>query len=162
MAKMSDEERNRRDRDRRFRRKYGISLEEYERMHEEQGGVCAICQQPQSRPRKKPGKAHRPPAPRLATDHDHETGVVRGLLCSNCNHKLIGRWKDPVVLRAAADYLERGNARAVQERAQQSREGIPPAEVVPVDIPPSNETPVTIEVGPRGQERIVPLEPPPT
>lgn len=52
--------------------KYGITPEQYERISAEQGGVCFICQA------KPEGKA-------LAVDHDHQTGAVRGLLCSNCN-----------------------------------------------------------------------------
>lgn len=41
--------------------------------------VCAICQ-------RATGKARR-----LAVDHNHDTGDVRGLLCGR-NHILIGRW----------------------------------------------------------------------
>jgi hypothetical protein len=42
---------------------------------EQQGGTCAICNQP-------PGKR------RLAWDHDHKTGESRGLLCTKCNYGL--------------------------------------------------------------------------
>lgn len=127
---LSDEERNRRERDRRFRARYGIGIDEYDRMLEAQGGVCAICSKGQTAPRKGRGKAVRRAAPRLAVDHDHLSGRVRGLLCSNCNHRLIGRWKDPAVLRAAADYLERTGG---------------PADVVAVDVPPSNTTPPSVQ-----------------
>lgn len=54
-------------------RKYGITQKEYERMEQEQGGLCFICQKPCSSGR------------RLAVDHDHETGHVRTLLCMKCN-----------------------------------------------------------------------------
>lgn len=74
---------------------YGISLEEYRCMESSQGGVCCIC-----RHKNEHGK-------RLAVDHDHATGVIRGLLCDKCNRAL-GLMKDrPDNLRAAADYLER-------------------------------------------------------
>lgn len=57
---------------------YGISLDDYWLVHKDQGGVCAIC--------KLEGftmaKHHRL---KLVVDHCHSTGVVRGLLCHNCN-----------------------------------------------------------------------------
>lgn len=57
--------------------RYGITLEDYEHMYEQQGGRCKICDHEGSRDGK-----------RLHVDHDHETGVVRGLLCNSCNLKL--------------------------------------------------------------------------
>jgi len=72
---------------------------DYDRMLKRQQGRCAGCG---GRPRKK----------RLAIDHDHKTGKVRGLLCSTCNHDLLGvaeRLADPVgTLRRLADYLANG------------------------------------------------------
>lgn len=57
----------------RFRRHYGITVEEYDALFEQQGGLCARCkQEPQA-------------ALRLAVDHCHSTGRVRGLLCGPCN-----------------------------------------------------------------------------
>ena len=58
-----------------YQRMYGITIEDYDRMYEEQGGRCAICRTDQ------PGGA----GERFSVDHDHETGKVRGLLCNNCN-----------------------------------------------------------------------------
>lgn len=76
------------------RSKYGVSPEQYDEMRERQGG-CAVC----GAERSVDGRA-------LAVDHDHQTGHVRGLLCSSCNQG-IGRFKDnPERLRAAALYLE--------------------------------------------------------
>lgn len=72
---------------------YGLSPEQYAALLTLQGGRCAICRQ---RPRSK----------RLAVDHDHKTGAVRGLLCGRCNHDLLGAGFDSVdVLAAAVDYL---------------------------------------------------------
>lgn len=66
------------ERIRRYKRLYGISVEEYDKMLEFQDGKCAIC--------------HKPPKnKRLAVDHDHKTGIIRGLLCSMCNQSLHGR-----------------------------------------------------------------------
>ena len=78
-----------------LRRKYGIGIAEYEHMLLAQRGVCAICAEPEP-----------VPGVRLAVDHDHATGSVRGLLCSLCNRTLGLMRDDPDLLRAAASYLE--------------------------------------------------------
>jgi hypothetical protein len=61
--------------------KYDITRADYLALLELQGGVCYVCGQT---PRSK----------RLAVDHDHKTGIVRGLLCSDlergCNHAVLG------------------------------------------------------------------------
>lgn len=76
---------------------YGLAPDDYTRLLSEQGGVCAICTAPQR---------HRT-FTRLVIDHDHATGKVRGLLCSQCT-TAIGMTNDsPARLRAAAAYLER-------------------------------------------------------
>ena len=67
-----------RDREARVRASYGLAAPDLRRLEEKQGGRCAIC-------------GARPHDKALAVDHDHLTGDVRGLLCSDCNHKLIGR-----------------------------------------------------------------------
>jgi hypothetical protein len=75
---------------------YGIDVPDYERMLEEQGGGCYICG-------KKPDKRA------LDIDHDHETGKVRGLLCSNHN-RAIGLLNDDItILAKAIQYLARDN-----------------------------------------------------
>ena len=82
------------------RAKFGITPEQYDAMLKEQGGVCAICREPET------GR-NRAGAVSLAVDHDHETGLVRGLLCNTCNRG-IGLLKDrPDILRSALQYLER-------------------------------------------------------
>lgn len=78
---------------------YGITPEQYDEMHNSQGGVCAICRKPETVVDPKKGLR------RLAVDHDHVTGRVRGLLCINCNNGL-GRFGDsPERLAAALAYL---------------------------------------------------------
>lgn len=73
---------------------YGLTGAEYDRLLLLQGGRCAICRQ-------RPGKK------RLAVDHDHVTGRVRGLACVRCNHDLLGAAHDDVdILKAAVFYLE--------------------------------------------------------
>jgi hypothetical protein len=76
-----------------YRYRYGITVEEYERMLEAQGGGCSICRKPPKR-----GLLH--------IDHDHDTGAVRELLCVDCNRK-IAALEDPVWFAAATDYLNR-------------------------------------------------------
>ena len=74
---------------------FGITLADYDRMLEVQGGGCAIC-----------GMTPEENKQRLAVDHNHETDVVRGLLCQGCNLGL-GHFCDSLELtRAAALYLE--------------------------------------------------------
>jgi hypothetical protein len=82
-------------------KRLGITTEDYDRMMVEQNGVCAICRKPES------AKGPSGQIKLLAIDHDHVTNRVRGLLCQKCNHG-IGQLKDdPLLLRAAADYLEK-------------------------------------------------------
>lgn len=64
--------------------KYGLTLEDYDTLLEEQGGVCAICNKPETARDGRSGKIRK-----LAVDHCHVTNRVRGLLCYRCNH-LIG------------------------------------------------------------------------
>lgn len=72
---------------------YGIDAAEYARLLALQGGKCAICR---ARPRSK----------RLAVDHSHITGSVRGLLCSRCNAELLTFAKhDPEILWNGYIYL---------------------------------------------------------
>jgi len=63
----------------RLKSKFGITLDEYDKMFAQQGGRCAICG---SKPNvyDKNGNLRR-----IAVDHDHKTGRVRQLLCSPCN-----------------------------------------------------------------------------
>lgn len=59
----------------RYIAKFGITLDDYNRMLIQQNGLCAICLNP-------------PKRFNLAVDHDHKTGLVRGLLCYRCNYGL--------------------------------------------------------------------------
>lgn len=64
---------------------YGITAEEYDLIYEEQGGRCAICRRATGAGKKK-----------LSVDHDHKTGVVRGLLCLPCNRNVLGHARDEI------------------------------------------------------------------
>lgn len=81
-------------RDRRAQTVYGLAPGDFERLRSAQGGRCAICR---SAPR-----GNRP----LVVDHNHQTGVVRGLLCDRCNHDLLGAAHDgPRLLSRALRYV---------------------------------------------------------
>lgn len=77
-----------------FRRHYGLTIEQVEEMAK---GGCAICGTLLwNGPRKVP-----------QVDHDHVTGKVRGILCSDCNTGIGKLRDDPAILRAAIRYLRR-------------------------------------------------------
>lgn len=82
-----------------LRHRYGIDLDDYQRLLAEQGGVCAICGEP---PTDSNTPAHW--RQRLCVDHDEVTGLVRGLLCNFCN-LAVGYGKSAATLAAAARYL---------------------------------------------------------
>ena len=73
---------------------YGITPDDYNRMFVEQKGCCAICGTHQQELKKK-----------LAVDHDHETGKVRGLLCRSCNTGIGLLKENKEILLAAISYL---------------------------------------------------------
>lgn len=73
---------------------YGISVDEYQAMLDAQNGKCAICDSDNN------GKT-------LNVDHDHETGVVRALLCHGCNTALGLLGDDVNRCLSAAAYLMR-------------------------------------------------------
>ena len=77
-----------------LKRKYNLTLEQYNEILRSQDGRCGVC-----RRRREEFKTN------FCVDHDHRTLEVRGLLCTNCNRYIIGRWRDPVVFENAASYL---------------------------------------------------------
>jgi hypothetical protein len=84
-----------RARDTQLRKKFGISLIQYNRLLSEQNHVCYIC------------KGTDDYSDNLAVDHCHKTNIVRGLLCRDCNRAL-GQFRDNVDnLQRAIEYLQR-------------------------------------------------------
>lgn len=75
-----------------FRRKYGLTVAEWEAMALLQGGKCSLCNET-------PEKLH--------VDHCHRSGKVRSLLCRLCNVALGHLKENPELFRKAAEYLER-------------------------------------------------------
>jgi hypothetical protein len=85
--------------DKRLRRLYGISLEQYNALHNAQGGTCAICGESEKRINKFGVSLD------LCVDHCHKTGKVRGLLCCACN-RAIGYFRDnPSLCHSGGYYL---------------------------------------------------------
>lgn len=74
-----------------LKKTYGLTLDDYDRMLEAQGGqcVCGVVEDP------------------LHVDHDHDTGEVRGLLCGSCNRTLGMALDSPERLLVLARYLRR-------------------------------------------------------
>lgn len=84
------------DRERKLLKKYGVNLAQYNDMLEAQNHACGICEVHQSKLAK-----------RLAVDHNHANGKVRGLLCTTCN-LAIGKFKDDIkLLIKAIAYLKK-------------------------------------------------------
>ena len=97
---MTEEERKRSLANSSLKHYYGITLTDFEAMNESCGGKCQICGK--SEPNRR--------CERLSVDHDHQTGQVRGLLCSSCNTKLGWFEKNSDKITA---YLEGANEKTI-------------------------------------------------
>lgn len=83
-------------------RKFGLSENDYKSLLGAQGLRCAICKRLITDVGRKNTKF-------LHVDHDHITGLIRGLLCNHCNSKLLGIYAESKLIeifKAAIDYLE--------------------------------------------------------
>lgn len=80
-------------RDKYLQRTYAVSLEEWNRILDAQGGGCAGCGSV--------GKTRS-----LHTDHSHKTKVVRGILCASCNSALRKLKDNPAIAKNLAKYLQ--------------------------------------------------------
>lgn len=87
-----------------LKKNFGISLDQYNRMLEDQSGVCAICGNPET------VVDNRTNQPRnLAVDHCHTTKKVRGLLCMGCNQGIGNFRENQQFLISAVSYLMKHN-----------------------------------------------------
>lgn len=75
--------------------KYGITREEYLKLYNDQSGKCAIC-----------GKEIEVLGNETHIDHDHDTNIIRGLLCQNCNLGLGYFFDSKEILNKAAEYVD--------------------------------------------------------
>jgi hypothetical protein len=84
--------------------RFKMSVEDYASMLESQDNKCSIC-----------GKEYISGSKRFAVDHDHSTGLVRGILCSRCN-TAIGQFEDNVVLlEGAISYLKKNGGGSMEQ-----------------------------------------------
>lgn len=79
---------------------YGLTVDDYDSLLQQQGGACAICRRPERTTRN--GKLLRMPV-----DHDHETGAVRGILCHSCNRAIGFLGEDVAIVQETVAYLLR-------------------------------------------------------
>lgn len=80
-----------------LKRKYGMTVADYEKMFEDQNGLCKICNSPAPQTKK---------SNHFHVDHCHTTGKIRGLLCHRCN-SVLGFARDSIpVLEEAINYLK--------------------------------------------------------
>jgi hypothetical protein len=91
-----------------YRRKYGISLRDYENMVSQRNGKCDICSEVKL----------------LVVDHCHDDGGVRGLLCDRCNVGIGCLEDNPDRLFAAAKYIV-GYTQLVVDRLERGHNGAP-------------------------------------
>jgi len=78
-----------------LKRKYGITLDQFNVMYISQGESCAICL------KRFESNKH------THVDHNHQTGQVRQLLCKECNNGLGNFKESPVNLQRAIEYIQR-------------------------------------------------------
>jgi len=85
-----------RARDKHYQKKYGITLQLYDKLLQLQNYRCMVCETMHEESYRK----------RLSVDHCHATGQVRGLLCRNCNLALGFARDNPDILKRLAIYVE--------------------------------------------------------
>lgn len=93
-------------RDYALRWKYGITLAQFEQMQQEQSGKCKICQRDDRD---------------LYVDHCHASGIVRGLLCTQCNTAAGLIADSPETAQNMADYLRYAQA-AIEAKVKEAAE----------------------------------------
>ena len=105
---------------------------DYHRLSDLQGGVCALC-------------GRHPPmwSATLDVDHDRKTGIVRGLLCGECNHRAVGKFEQwgrfgsrPEVNDLIRSYLENPPASRLSEPPKETPELLPETPVYSVITSP--------------------------
>ena len=91
-----------------LRRRYGLTIGQYDEMLERQRGVCGICHA-------------RPMGRRLNVDHNHRTGAIRGLIRHRCNRGLQFFADDSARLTRAASYVLQDTGHRVPAKKRRTR-----------------------------------------
>lgn len=96
-----------------LKQRFGITIEQYYELLERQNNVCAVCRRDADSFKTA-----------LAVDHDHHSGVIRGLLCIDCNRRVIGRRRAPegiALFQNASDYLKQDTGWIVPPKPKKKR-----------------------------------------
>jgi len=93
-----------------LKRTYGITEDQYDKMLKKQKHCCFICEKHESEFKT-----------RLAVDHNHITGEIRGLLCNYCNRRIVGRNRDPKIAYRLYKYLSQGTGWIVPPKPKKKR-----------------------------------------
>jgi hypothetical protein len=93
-SKANPDKRRRTSKNSSLKKKYGITIEQYEEMYEDQDGLCMVCLRPNTI---------------MGVDHNHRTGKVRALLCYQCNWGIGMAGESIQVLQSMIDYLRHYN-----------------------------------------------------
>lgn len=91
-----------------LKKRFGMDMEQYAALLKDQGGVCAICHQPET-------LVLCGSVASLAVDHCHAGGQVRGLLCRSCNTALGMFRDDTTTMKRAIAYLEKHSLPALAD-----------------------------------------------
>lgn len=97
-----------------LKRVYGIDNKQYQELLDRQEGKCFVCNRHENEFKT-----------RLAVDHDHKTREIRGLLCNYCNHRVVGRNRDPSVMYRVYEYLSQGTGLFVPEKKKKRKRKSP-------------------------------------
>ena len=87
-----------------YKRRYGITVDDYDRLFKQQKGLCMICKSPETR--LVDGKLTK-----LSVDHCHETKIIRGLLCNKCNRAIGLLFDCPKLVKSALNYLKKSRVK---------------------------------------------------
>lgn len=83
--------------ERRLKHRYGMSLQEFNDKLKQQNGLCEICLE---KPKERKNNANP-----YFVDHDHQSGLTRGLLCNRCNNAIGALEKPSKMIRDLLKYM---------------------------------------------------------
>ena len=83
-----------------LKKKYGITLDQYQELWDKQAGLCYICGLAE-RVNDRTGKVRE----YLSIDHNHVTGEIRSLLCHHCNTALGHVNENSAILQRMLEYV---------------------------------------------------------